>query len=79
MEKLTAQNYPLAAKSVRKGLLMKDLMTSNYNEQRFLSRKPFIVNMERKDSSSQHVLLGQEEPRTEPVIRAKPLRGYLNQ
>lgn len=67
----------MAIKAARKGLLAKDLMTSDYNKMRFLANKKYVVSNERKDASCEHVTVSVDEPRIDPIVRAKPLRGYL--
>ena len=79
MERFSAKNYPMAVKSARKGLIAKDLLTAEYNQMRFLSKKKYVISNERKDASSMHVHVRFDEPRTEPIVREKPLRGYLKQ
>ena len=79
LEKFTSQNYPLAVKSTRKTLLAKDLIQSEFNKMRFLSRKKFVVSNERKDATSEHVTVSVDEPKKDPIVRERPLRGYLKQ
>ena len=40
MENFTKNNYPMASSPLQKNLLAKKLMSVEYNETQFLSRKP---------------------------------------
>ena len=47
--------------------MAKDLMKCDYNEVRFLSKKPFIINQELRDRSNEHCIQRNDEPKTEPI------------
>ena len=54
-----------------------ELKTANYNELRFLSRRPFNINPKTRDERCKHVIGHPDEPPIEAPPKERPLRGYL--
>lgn len=55
MVEQSARNFPVASKSVqRSSLVTQELKTANYNELRFLSRRPFNINPKTRDERNKH-------------------------
>ena len=56
MEAQTKLNYPLAGSAQLRNLMTKDLLAAEGNEMRFVSRKPLIVNMKKRDDFNKHFI-----------------------
>ena len=55
-----------------------DLRAADYKELRFLSRKPFPVGKKQLDALNPHLIDSLDSPKAGELMRAKPLRGYLD-
>lgn len=81
IEDQTSKNFPVAAKSVQRCLVKHELKTAEYNELRYLSRKPFNFNKEERDNRNEHIIRHPDEQEnlpTEFTPKTRPLRGYLD-
>ena len=73
------RNFPIAAKSVKRNLATQELKTAEYNELRFMSRRPFNLNAETRDNRNEHIVRHPDEQMSLPTpVEPRNLRGYLN-
>lgn len=86
-------NYPVASISTRQNLFNMQIMKSDYNELRFMSRKPFNINQTKRDAQNKHFIKRKPDSDEEDeeivgygkgekqggIRRDKPLRGYLDE